>query len=147
MRLSDAEAITDATLRHARVIDAAPLTVAVLDVGGHLVVLKREDGSGMLRPDVAIAKAYGAVGMGMDSRELARRAEKQPVFFGTLAAVAGGRLAPAPGGVLVRDMQCLLLGAVGVSGDVSDVDEECAVHGVDGAGLVPEPAVDAGPRD
>jgi uncharacterized protein GlcG (DUF336 family) len=141
MKLSDADAIADATLRHGREIDAAPLTVAVLDAGGHVVVLKREDGSGILRPEVAIAKAYGAVGMGMDSRELARRAEKQPVFFGTLAAVAGGRLAPAPGGVLVRDTHGTLLGAVGVSGDVSDVDERCAVHGVDRAGLVPEPAV------
>jgi uncharacterized protein GlcG (DUF336 family) len=137
--MSEADAIVDATLRHARSIDAAPLTVVVLDPGGHVVVVKREDGSGILRPEIALAKAYGAVGMGMSSRELAVRAEKQPVFFGSLAAVSGGRLAAAPGGVLVRDADGVLLGAVGVSGDVSDVDEECAVRGIGAAGLVPEP--------
>ena len=129
-----AQAIADATLRHARG-RAAPLTVAVLDAGGHVVVLKRDDGSGILRPQIAVAKAYGAVGMGMSSRALATRAEKQPVFFGTLAAVTDGRFAPAPGGVLVRDKDGALLGAVGVSGDVSDMDERCAVHGVPPPGL------------
>lgn len=143
MRLAHAEAIADATLRHGREVDAAPLTVAVLDAGGHLVVLKREDGSGIVRPQVAVAKAYGAVGMGMSSRALADRAETQPVFFGSLAAVTDGRLAPAPGGVLVRDEEGALLGAVGVSGDVSDVDEECAVHGIAEAGLTSEPGLDS----
>jgi uncharacterized protein GlcG (DUF336 family) len=142
MRLTDARAIADATLRHGREIDAAPLTVAVLDAGGHVVVLEREDGSGIVRPQIAVAKAYGAVGMGMSSRALATRAEAQPVFFASLAAVTDGRLAPAPGGVLVRDEEGALLGAVGVSGDVSDVDETCAVHGVASAGLVPEPGLD-----
>lgn len=146
MRLAQAEAIADATLRRGRELGAASLTVAVLDAGGHVVVLKREDGSGVLRPEIAIAKAYGAVGMGMSSRELGRRAELQPVFFGALAAVAGGRMAPAAGGVLVRDQEGALLGAVGVSGDVSDVDEQCAILGVDAAGLLPEPGVDTLPE-
>ncbi|MCW2710120.1 MAG: GlcG protein [Marmoricola sp.] len=145
MKLTHADAIADATLQHARRMDAAPLTVVVLDPGGHVVALKREDGSGILRPEIAIAKAYGAVGMGMSSRELAGRAEKQPVFFGTLAAASGGRLAPAPGGVLVRDAAGVLLGAVGVSGDVSDVDEECAVRGIDAVGLVAEPGIETLP--
>lgn len=145
MRLTQADAIADATLRHARSIEAAPLTVVVLDPGGHVVALKREDGSGILRPEIAVAKAYGAVGMGMSSRDLAVRAEKQPVFFGTLAAASGGRLAPAPGGVLVRDADGILLGAVGVSGDVSDVDEECAVQGIAAVGLVSEPGVETLP--
>ena len=142
MKLSQAQAISDATLRHAREIGAAPLTVAVLDAGGHVVVLEREDGSGIVRPQIAVAKAYGAVGMGMSSRALATRAEAQPVFFGSLASVTDGRLAPAPGGVLVRDEGGALLGAVGISGDVSDGDEACAVRGVASAGLVPEPGLD-----
>lgn len=139
MNLAQAEAIADGTLERGHELGAAPLTVAVLDTGGHVVVLKRDDGSGILRPEIAVAKAYGAVGMGLSSRELGRRAEKQPVFFGTLAAVSGGRLAPAAGGVLVRDADGVLLGAVGVSGDLSDMDERCAVHAVRAAGLVPEP--------
>ena len=89
-----------------------------------------------------MAKAYGAVGMGMSSRALGERAEKQPVFFTALAAVSGGNLAPAAGGVLVRDADGTLLGAVGVSGDVSDVDERCALAGVSAAGLRSDPVPD-----
>lgn len=137
--LARAEDIATATLAHGREIGAAPLTVAVLDAGGHLVALKREDGSGILRPQIACAKAWGALGMGFSSRELGRRAELQPVFFGSLASVADGRLAPAAGGVLVRTADGAVIGAVGVSGDVSDVDEECALAGVRAAGLSSDP--------
>jgi uncharacterized protein GlcG (DUF336 family) len=133
--LDQAEAIAGATLAHGRSLGAAPLTVAVLDAGGHLVVLKREDGSGILRPQIAHAKAWGALGMGFSSRELGVRADRQPVFFGALAAVAEGRLAPAAGGVLVRTADGTVVGAVGVSGDISDVDEVCALAGVAAAGL------------
>jgi uncharacterized protein GlcG (DUF336 family) len=135
--LAQAEAIASATLDQGRTVGAAPLTVAVLDAGGHLVVLKRDDGSGILRPQIAQAKAWGALGMGFSSREIGRRAEAQPVFFASLAAVADGRFAAAAGGILVRDADGALLGAVGVSGDVSDVDEQCALAGVAAAGLVP----------
>lgn len=141
--LAQAEAITAATLAHGREIGAAPLTVAVLDAGGHLVVLHREDGSGILRPQIAIAKAYGALGMGLSSRELGVRAEKQPTFFASLTSIADGRLAVAAGGVLVKSSEGAVIGAVGVSGDLSDVDEACAVAGVSAAGLRSEP--DAAP--
>ena len=86
--LTQADAIASATLAHGRSLGSAPLTVAVLDAGGHLVVLKREDGSGILRPQIACAKAWSALGMGFSSREIGVRAERQPVFFGALAAVA-----------------------------------------------------------
>ncbi|MET0521817.1 MAG: heme-binding protein [Jiangellaceae bacterium] len=130
MNLTLAETLADATLRHARSISAAPLAVVVLDAGGHPVVVKREDGAGILRVEIASAKAYGALGMGMSSREIASRAERQPVFFGSLSAVTGGRLAPAAGGVLVRDAGGAVVGAIGVSGDTSDVDEACAMAGL-----------------
>jgi uncharacterized protein GlcG (DUF336 family) len=113
--------------------------VAVLDAGGHLVVLLREDGSGILRPQIACAKAWSALGMGFSSRELGRRAEQQPVFFAALASVADGRFAPAAGGVLVRSADGRVLGGVGVSGDVSDVDEVCALAGVAAVGLRSDP--------
>lgn len=140
--LAQAEAMASATLDHGRAVGAAPLTVVVLDAGGHLVALKREDGSGILRPQIAYAKAWSALGMGFSSREIGRRAEIQPVFFGSLASVADGRFAPAAGGVLVRDADGALLGAVGVSGDVSDVDEVCALAGVSAAGLRSDPVRD-----
>ncbi|MCV2488888.1 heme-binding protein [Geodermatophilus sp. YIM 151500] len=137
--LAQARAVASATLAHGRSIGAAPLTVAVLDAGGHLVVLEREDGSGILRPQIACAKAWSALGMGFSSREIGVRAERQPVFFGALAAVADGRWAPAAGGVLLRSDDGSVTGAVGVSGDVSDVDEECALAGVAAAGLRSDP--------
>jgi uncharacterized protein GlcG (DUF336 family) len=135
MRLDQAEAVTDGTLRHGRETGAAALAVVVLDAGGHVVVTKRDDGAGILRVEIASAKAYGALGMGMSSREVAERAERQPAFFTSLAAVTGGRLAPAAGGLLIHDTGGTLLGAVGVSGDLSDVDEQCALAGVAAAGL------------
>jgi uncharacterized protein GlcG (DUF336 family) len=135
MKLQPADVVADATLRHGRENGAAPLAVVVLDPGGHLVVVKRDDGAGILRVEIAFAKAYGALGMGMSSRDIGARAERQPAFFTSLAAVTGGRLAPAAGGVLVHDASGVLLGAVGVSGDVSDVDEQCALAGIEAAGL------------
>jgi len=135
LTLAQAEALADETLRHARATGAAPLAVAVLDPGGHVVVVKREDDAGILRVEIATAKAFGALGMGMSSRAIAERAERQPTFFSSLAAVTDGRLAPAAGGVLVRDADGALLGAVGVSGDLSDVDEACAQAGIAAAGM------------
>lgn len=133
--LALAETLADATLRQARVTGAAPIAVAVLDAGGNVVVVKREDGAGILRVEIATAKAHGALGMGLSSREIAERAERQPTFFAALAAVTGGRFAPAAGGVLVKDADGTLLGAVGVSGDVSDVDEACVLAAIADAGL------------
>jgi uncharacterized protein GlcG (DUF336 family) len=107
--------------RHAaRAIDYKPLTVVVFDPGGHLIVLKREDNSGILRPQIAYAKAWGVLGMGHGGRLLAERAAAAPAFFASLADISGGRIAPVPGGLLVRDGHDNLPGAVGISGDTSD---------------------------
>ncbi len=125
LTLARAEQLAGATLRHARETGTAPLAVVVLDAGGHPVVVKREDGAGILRVDIATAKAYGALGMGFSSREIGERADKYPAFFTSLTAVAGGRLAPAAGGVLITAADGTVIGAVGVSGDTSDVDEAC----------------------
>ena len=133
--LAQATTIVDVALKRGREIHCAPLTVAVLDAGGHLVAFKREDRSGILRYDIANGKAWGALGMGFGSRELADRAGKNPLFFGVLATVAQGRLVPVPGGVLIKDADGAVLGAVGISGDTSDKDEVCAVAGIEAAGL------------
>ncbi len=133
--LEQASTIIDAALAKARTQDLMPLTVAVLDPGGHLVALKREDNSGILRVEIATGKAWGALGMGFGSRELAERAAKAPAFIDAIAAASQGRLVPVPGGVLIRDADGQLLGAVGISGDVSDADEACAVAGIEAAGL------------
>jgi uncharacterized protein GlcG (DUF336 family) len=138
LTLAEADRVVDAALRHGQEQGLAPLTVAVLDTGGHLLVLKRSDGSGILRADIAVGKAWGVLGMGFGGRELQRRAEQMPAFFTALASMSGGRMVPVPGGVLIRRDDGRLVGAVGISGDTSVNDEECAVHGVRAAGLVPD---------
>ena len=135
LTLDQASTIVDTALKKGRETQCAPLTVAVLDAGGHLVAFKREDRSGILRFDIAYGKAWGALGMGFGSRTLFDRSAKQPIFFTVLASVAQGRLVPVPGGVLIRDVDGAILGAVGISGDTSDKDEVCAVAGIEASGL------------
>lgn len=135
LSLKKALAIIDAALAKGHELKLAPLTVAVLDAGGHLVALQREDNSGILRVEIASGKAWGALGMGIGSRELGERAGKVPHFFTALAAASQGRMVPVAGGVLVRDASGII-GAVGISGDTSDNDEICALAGIAAAGLV-----------
>ena len=137
--LAQASTIVDTALKKGRDTNCAPLTVAVLDAGGHLVAFKREDKSGILRFDVAFGKAWGALGMGLGSRTLFERAAATPQFFNMLAAASGGRIVTNPGGVLIRDAGGDVIGAVGISGDTSDKDEVCAVAGVEAAGLKADP--------
>ncbi|MFM0299634.1 heme-binding protein [Paraburkholderia sediminicola] len=136
LSLIQASKIVDASLERARELKCQPLTVAVLDAGGHLVALKREDGSGILRPQIAQAKAWGALGMGHGGRALAERAAAAPAFFAALTDISGGRIAPVPGGVLVRDGSGNILGAVGISGDHPDKDEACAVFAIQSVELM-----------
>jgi uncharacterized protein GlcG (DUF336 family) len=136
--LAQASLIVDKALEHGRSLKLKPLTVAVLDAGGHLVALKREDRSSLLRPQIAGGKAWGVLGMGFGGREFARRAAAQPAFIGAIIAASEGRIVPAPGGVLIRDGSGDIIGSVGISGDVSEQDEVCAVFGIRAAGLVPD---------
>ena len=137
--LAQASAIVDAALKKGCDTQCAPLSVAVLDAGGHLVAFKREDKSGILRFDVAFGKAWGALGMGLGSRTLFERAAQTPQFFTMLAAASQGRIVTNPGGVLIRDAGGDVIGAVGISGDTSDNDEICAIAGIEAAGLKADP--------
>ncbi len=133
--LAEAERIADGTLAAGHSKGAQPLTVVVLDAGGHIVVVKRADDSGILRVEIAFGKAWGALGMGLPSRTLFARAADNPNFFTALAAASGGRVVPNPGGVLLRGAGGRIIGAVGVSGDTGDMDEDCAMEGITQAGL------------
>jgi uncharacterized protein GlcG (DUF336 family) len=139
LTLAQASTIVDVAIKTARDKKFQPLSVAVLDPGGHLVAFKREDNSGILRFDIAFGKAWGALGMGFGSRTLAERAANTPQFFTMLAAASGGRMVTNPGGVLIRDAAGDIIGAVGISGDTADNDETCAIAGIEAAGLVPDP--------
>jgi uncharacterized protein GlcG (DUF336 family) len=139
LTLQQALVIVEFALKKGRETGCAPIAVAVLDGGGHLKAFAREDGAGILRPQVATGKAWGALGMGLGSRAFAKRVAEQagaPAFFTALAAMSDGRVVPVPGGVLIRDASKAVIGAVGISGDTSDKDEACCLAGIAAAGLV-----------
>ena len=117
-----------------------PMTVVVLDAGGHVVAAEREDGSSNGRFDIAYGKAHGAIALGLGSRALMTRAEQQPYFIAAVTSAIGGALVPVPGGVLVRNTEGNLVGAVGVTGDTSDNDEAAAVAGIEAVGLTAQVA-------
>lgn len=131
LSLKEAVTIAEAVISWSQAEGTGSLTVVVLDPGGHPRVVMRDDGSEFLRVDVALGKAWGALGMGVPSRLLA---EKAPHFLDAIAVTSGGRVVPVPGGVIVRRAG-EVVGAVGVSGDTAEVDEKGAVHAIEAAGL------------
>jgi len=135
LTLAKAQIIAAETLAEGRRLGLAPLACVVLDRGGHILTLLRDENASIYRPEIAIGKAAGCLGMGFGGRELARRAAAMPLFFNGLQAVFPSGMLPVPGGVLVRDADGGLLGAVGVTGDTSDNDELCALAGIAAAGL------------
>jgi uncharacterized protein GlcG (DUF336 family) len=138
--LSQATIVVDAALDAGRKAGLMPLTVVVLDKGGHMVALKREDKSGILRVEIATGKAYAALGMGVSSRLLRDRLADRPNFVSGISSAADGRFVAVPGGVLIRNGAGDIIGAIGISGDASDKDEYCAIEGVKAATLTPDPA-------
>ena len=135
LTLDQAQTIVAKVLETAKTMKLNPLTVAVVDDGGHLKAFARSDGPGAaLRPQIAPGKAFGAVGMGRSSRQLGGMFAERPHFGAALIAASEGRMIPVPGGVLIKDGD-EIVGAVGVSGDTSDNDETAAVAGIEAAGL------------
>lgn len=135
LNLENSMMIIDGALAKAKKLGTPPLTVAVLDSGGHLKAFKRQDEASIMRTDIAIAKAWGAIGMGMSSRTLGDVANERPAFMSALTTMAHGNLVPVAGGVLIRNEDNKIIGAVGITGDTSDIDETCAVAGIEAAAL------------
>ncbi|SNS59785.1 GlcG/HbpS family heme-binding protein [Antarctobacter heliothermus] len=140
LSLSTAETILQTALEIGHREGMKPLTVVVLDSGGRMVCMKSEDGSGLLRFDIALGKAYGALGMGLSSRTIRDYLSARPAFQNAIAAASDGRFIPVPGGVLIEDAQGMTVGAVGISGDTSDRDEYAAIHAIRAAEHSPNPA-------
>jgi uncharacterized protein GlcG (DUF336 family) len=138
MKLDIAQKIIAAALAHSRKSNFKPLSLALLDARGAVKIILAEDGTSLKRSEIAHGKAHGAIALGMGSRAIQARAETMPTFVAAVSHVVGGALIPVAGGVLIKDAQGQLLGALGVSGDTSDNDEAAAVAGVKAAGLVPE---------
>lgn len=137
--LDKARALISGVLKRARDLDLKPMAVCVLDAGGHLRAFEREDGASNLRFQIAHGKAFGAIGMGLGSRALMRRASEQAYFVLAANGAFDGRLIPVPGGVLVKNDRGEIIGAVGVTGDTSDNDEAAAVAAIEAAGYVADP--------
>ncbi|WP_428096367.1 GlcG/HbpS family heme-binding protein [Candidatus Rariloculus sp.] len=135
LTLQQANTIISKALEKAREMGIRPVTVVVLDDGGHLKAMQREDGASMFRVAVATGKAWASVGMGVSSRALAARAKENPNFMITLAATAQGKFLPQPGGVLIRDEHHRIVGAAGASGGTGDEDEAICAFGAEQAGL------------
>ena len=134
LTLEIARKILDAALAKGVEKKLKPLVVTVLDARGCVKISAAQDGTSLLRSEIAHGKAYGALAMGMGSRALFQRAQEQAFFIGAVNTLAQGRMVPVPGGVLIQDGG-VLLGAVGVSGDTSDNDEICAIAGIEAVGL------------
>ncbi len=136
LTLQQASTIARVALESGKSHNFAPLCVIVLDAGGHALALLRDEKASISRPEIAMGKAAGCIGMGFGGRELAKRVAAVPHFFTALSGVFPKGIIPVPGGVLIRDAAGSLVGAVGVTGDTSDNDEICAVAGINAAGLV-----------
>jgi len=138
--LETAERIVDSALAAATRIGTAPMAVAVLDAGGHLVAFKRQDGLAFLRCEIAQGKAWTALAMGTSSRGSRDRLAQRPTFQAALSSLSDGRFIPVPGGVLILDADKRVIGAAGMSGDASEKDEACCIEAIKAAGLFPYPA-------
>tara|TARA_R110000787_G_scaffold137458_23_gene250820 strand:+ start:81627 stop:82052 length:426 start_codon:yes stop_codon:yes gene_type:complete len=134
LTLETANKIVEVALAKGHELGLNPLTVAILDAGGTLKVLAREDGTSTLRPGIAQGKANGCIGLGLGGRAIFKRAQEQPYFIQAMNALSDGSLVPVPGGVLIRK-DGAIIGAVGVTGDSSENDEICAIAGIEAAGL------------
>ena len=135
LTLAQANQIIAAAIAKSKEAGYQPMGIAVLDASGNLKAFASEDGASMFRFDIARAKAWGAVGMGVSSRALSQRAKDNPNFFVSLAATSEGKFLPQTGAVVIKDASGQVIGAVGASGGTGDEDEAICIAGVEAAGL------------
>ena len=137
LTLSIANQIIEAAFAEGATRRLKPLTAVILDVGGNLKSLQKQDGASLLRTEIALGKAWGALGIGDHSRSLQKMAEERPLFVTSLMNASNGRLIPVAGGVLIGNTNGELLGAIGITGDTSDNYELCAMAGIAAVHLIP----------
>lgn len=135
LSLSQANIIIEAALAHAQEQNFNPLTIAILDAGGHLKAFARQDDTSIMRPQIAQGKAYGALALGFGTRWLDKTAKERPHFVQALNGASDVAIIPVPGGVLILDEEGKTMGAIGITGDTSDNDEAAALAGIAAVGL------------
>ena len=133
--LAQAERIIDAIFERGSALNCRPLSAIVVEPGCKVKAFKKEDGSSMIRFEMAYGKAYAALSLGRSSKLVRERAMERPIFMRYLTAASGEQIFPEGGGMLIRDDNGDVIGAIGVTGDTEDRDEELAVHGIHAAGL------------
>ncbi len=133
--LAQADRLIDAILERGAELDCRPLSVIVVEPGCKVKAFKKEDGSSMIRFEMAYGKAYAALAMGRSSKLVKVRAEEKPIFMRYLLRASGDQIFPEGGGLQIRDAAGEVIGAVGVTGDTEDRDEELAAHGIRAIGL------------
>ena len=133
--LEQSERIIDAVLARGRELECRPLSVVVLELGARVKAFKKEDGSAMMRFEMAVGKAFAALALGRSSSLVRMRTEERPLFMSYLMNASEGQIFAEGGGMLIRDAQGEVIGAVGVTGDTQERDEELAAHGIRAAGL------------
>lgn len=138
LSLRRARTIIRKTLDEGRAKGLKPLSVVVLDAGGHVMAFEREDGASPGRFAIAHGKAYGAVMLGMSGSAQMARAEAQAYFMAAVNGVYGGQVVPVPGGILVRDKKGAVIASVGVTGDTSDNDAAAGKSAIEAVGLIAE---------
>jgi uncharacterized protein GlcG (DUF336 family) len=138
LTLKKANAIIEAAFLESQKLLLQPMSIVILDAGGHLIAFQRQDNAAILRFDIAFSKAYGALGMGIGSRGLALKAKEIPDFINGAINASKGRLIPAPGGVLIINDNNNIIGAAGASGDTSDNDEQSLIIGIQSVGFTPK---------
>ncbi|WP_321390785.1 GlcG/HbpS family heme-binding protein [Emcibacter sp.] len=134
--LATANKILEASLAKAQNMDLNPLAISVVDAAGQIICLQRQDGASDLLVKLSQAKAHGCTQLGISSRQIGEIKTNIPEIINSAMTLAKGNLVAAPGGVVIRDAEGTLLGAIGISGDTSDNDETCAIAGIEAAGLV-----------
>jgi uncharacterized protein GlcG (DUF336 family) len=135
LTLDQANRIIDAVLRRGAEVNCRPLSVIVVEPGCKVKAFQKEDGSSMIRFEMAYGKAYAALALGRSSKLVRVRAEERPIFMRYLMSASGEQIFPEGGGLQIRNLAGEVIGAVGVTGDTEDRDEELAAHGIQSAGL------------
>ena len=133
--LAQANRIIEAIFARGRELGCRPLSAIVVEPGAKVKAFQKEDDSSMMRFEMAFGKAYAALALGRSSSLVRVRAEERSLFMQYLIRASGDQIFPEGGGMLIHGTKGELLGAVGVTGDTQERDEELAVHGIRAAGL------------
>jgi uncharacterized protein GlcG (DUF336 family) len=133
--LREANTIIEAIFAAAAEHKCHALSAVVLDAGGRVKAFQKQDGASLMRFEIAYGKAFAALALGRASRMVLQKQREKPVFMANLEALADGPMFLEGGGQLIRDEAGEVVGAVGVTGDVNEMDDICAIAGIHAAGF------------